>query len=408
MTRSYSFFTLIVCIGILTGCSSEEILSQQDSTSNVNHPWLRGENEVMAIAMDGANYLFSNPNNDGSHSRNVESRTISEIIPISDKFKSRSTNASPLMYAVNFDDEQGYAIVSAYKSMPPLIGIVETGHYTPTENDNISFNYYLSLLQDSDHWELDTNAIKFEPAIKERTLRDTVGFVTVEPRVKVRWGQNDIEGAYCPNLTSGCSNTALAMAMSYFEWPKSLYLSFLEPDYENITLEWDMLKHHAPIPAWFETCHKYDYPIHDNLGKLMRELGYRSNTTYNGDGQSPTKADMTILCASGLGYTTYRKEFANNSALNYMNDGIFLMYGNDSARRSAHMWVCDGYIKYTIVETYQRYQGFPQKWTTIATDSKTYLYNHFNWGWNGTDNGYFIDMDFRNYNDKVYFIRLTL
>lgn len=76
------------------------------------------------------------------------------------------------------------------------------------------------------------------------------------------------------------------------------------------------------------------------------------------------------------------------------------------------MWICDGYIQYTVKETYQRSEGF-SGWQTIAVDTRTYVYNHFNWGWDHTNNGYFIDQVFTpnyshdDYSYNVNFIRLT-
>ena len=41
----------------------------------------------------------------------------------------------------------------------------------------------------------------------------------IEPKLTVSWGQTWHEGDYCPNGVSGCTNTALAQIMTYFEYP---------------------------------------------------------------------------------------------------------------------------------------------------------------------------------------------
>lgn len=311
-SRSLSLCIAFLSIILLSSCSQDDSPQVVKKEENKSCNWLRSDNEIRAIAINGVNTIIpGSEKNTKSRKEIPKNKEISSVEPIYSTVRSRSKDTTPLMYAVNFKDNQGYAIVSSYKSMPPLIALIETGSYNSEKpSSNPGFNLYMSMAQDPNKWEIDTTV--FHPAIKERTLRDTVGFTRVNPRVEVCWGQQGIEGYYCPNKTSGCSNTALGMAMSYFEWPSSIGLSYPGSEGEIITLNWEAIKHHKPYHIgkfYVEDCFRYEYPIHEVIGKLLRELGHRSSTTYQDNHVSPTKTDMTILTAAKLGYTTYRDSF---------------------------------------------------------------------------------------------------
>ena len=71
-----------------------------------------------------------------------------------------------------------------------------------------------------------------------KPVYDTVFFKKINPRISVRWGQKQRMGQYCPNGVCGCSNTAAAQIMSYFQYPSSINLTFEERDVNSTALNW--------------------------------------------------------------------------------------------------------------------------------------------------------------------------
>lgn len=79
--------------------------------------------------------------------------------------------------------------------------------------------------------------------------------------------------------------------------------------------------------------------------------------------------------------STYSNECLNASL---SNNNIAIVEGVSSDDGSGHCWVVDGYINY-LIRTYNRH-------TEPATITvKTTNYVHVNWGYDGQNNGYYLD-----------------
>ena len=63
-------------------------------------------------------------------------RTVKEIFEHRSA-RTRSTDGSTpnsLLYIVNFDDDQGYAVLAADSRLEPVLALIDSGVYTPSEN----------------------------------------------------------------------------------------------------------------------------------------------------------------------------------------------------------------------------------------------------------------------------------
>ncbi|GEM_PF-3122691 len=406
----------------LLGCShydAPEIV--QDNNSLGISSLIRDEEEISQIALDATQMLSSLEN--GNKSRSKDDYIIESIFSLPQSY-SRSVDY-PLLSVVNFEGDNGFAIVSNYKSMPELIAISDNGHYYPQEGTtNPGLSMYIESIQNPANWDLEVKSsidIPIEPpkpAIFERTLRDTVSKSEVAPRLKMNWGQGNVAGQFCPNKVAGCSNVALAMAIAYFKHPSYIAPTYIHPNHGPISLNWEkILAHKNDLSFSFnDSCDNESYPTHETYGKLLRELGHRSGTSYgyndDGSASSATPISGTYQTACDLGFAATRKlSYEAGDVKKYLTYGIILLGGNrlvEENKYSGHMWACDGYKYYNIKERYQQKEGENGTWKTIHTDYHSYLYNHFNWGWNGFGNGYFLDMEFgpsvKNYKFDVQFI----
>ncbi|MDO4995172.1 MAG: Spi family protease inhibitor [Bacteroidales bacterium] len=85
-----------------------------------------------------------------------------------------------LLYVINFEDNQGYAIVSAVDGQEHLLAITEQGHYTPQQK---SVHEGVDLFIE--------RAVKYVENQRIVSLRDTIIYVfpmSINPRVPVSWG----------------------------------------------------------------------------------------------------------------------------------------------------------------------------------------------------------------------------
>lgn len=66
-----------------------------------------------------------------------EKRTVREVLAHSPRrTRSGGSNSIPdtLLYIVNFDDDQGYAILAADSRLEPVLALIDCGVYEPSEN----------------------------------------------------------------------------------------------------------------------------------------------------------------------------------------------------------------------------------------------------------------------------------
>ncbi len=341
---------------------------------------------------------------------------------------SRSSAAinDTLMYVVNYADSMGFAVVSAVKGTPELIAVTMSGSYDPANpGDNPGFNMYMdnaaAVLGDK-VWVFDSTLLDpnghVKPAINEKTVRDTVWIKRVSPKARVMWGQHYPEGERCPNGVSGCSNTALAMAMLGLRYPSQIKLTYWGDSV--LPLDWDALAQHKSWDGERDYC-VCTVATRLRLAQLCRQLGYMSGTIYNDYGSifrntSSTTTDGTIGAIKKLGFNHYYDDVVYGSLSKNMNvESMVLVCGSrvSGGISVGHMWLCDGVKHYKIRSRYYRSYDEGRTWKLEATDYLAeHSYNMFNWGWDGGYNGYFLDMYFnangndRNYNQNVRFISI--
>lgn len=344
-----------------------------------------------------------------------ELRTIAEAISIADKhFASRAEGAraitrsvkgvsvignasgrsasDTLIYAINYEDNAGFALVSAVPHGIDIIGYADEGSFNVEKIEpGSNVEYFLEAAKDyvSTQGKISIGGgdNPFKP-IDVHTWKSTI-----IPRLSVQWGQRYPEGMFCDNYYSGCVQTAMAQMMSYFKLPTSITLTYPGKDVNAQSLNWtELLKHkkscgnssfsidthHAECSASVET--------HKALGRLCRELGKRNNANYSNPEvttafEGPALATFKSLCPS-LKYTEI-KYFNSDHSNMYIDmlgkDAVAFVCGYTSQGAFGHAWVCDGGEQETT--TAPGYDG------STVTTNKTYY--HYNWGLYGQYDGYF-------------------
>ena len=158
-----------------------------------------------------------------SLTRSTTNKKIGEVQAIRNSFMDATTRSmseegdiDTLMYAINFADNQGFALVAADKRTSPVLAIIDEG----------SFNVD-SLSEDKDEGFLAfiDNAINMEKediqnySAQTRSMQ-TNGYVVntiYSPILHTKWEQQDVYGQYCPNGIAGCTVIATAQILSYFK-----------------------------------------------------------------------------------------------------------------------------------------------------------------------------------------------
>lgn len=317
---------------------------------------------------------------------------VSGIKPVMISNSRSESGSDSILYAVNFE-EGGYAILTSVKSVYPLIALIEDGEYNESSVlENPGMSMFLLAAKDSirdliNPWE------------ELRQCKDTTIIYKYEygPLVTVNWGQKCPEGLLCPNKVSGCANTALAMAMSYYCEPNSILLEFGEYQGSTLVLDWDEIKQHNHRDNYFPSyeCNVSD-EIHLSISKLCRQLGVRTRSTYNIASDSTmnsTSTTFTRLHGVAKDYLLnhYISDIFSYKSPIWCPGGIMIMCGTSSTSKVGHAWIKDGHS--WIVTRYEHYEKGPLDPVfvlTYSSESEVH-YSHINWGWDGSNNGYFAD-----------------
>lgn len=329
--------------------------------------------------------------------------------PVTRSNGSVSTNDT-LFYIFNFNDNQGFAVVSASRQTDGLIAITELGSYDPTiPTGNPAFETYMQMAkayvahEDKTPIEDEMGGTRSGSEIRMyKPVYDTVFYQKIASRIAVRWGQRGRMGQYCPNGVAGCSNTAVAQIMSYFRYPSTLTLTYPGRDVNSMALDWAAMCNHV-----YTDCGENRDEADRQIGRLACQLGRLAGSMYysyeDTDSNSTGTRTLNIRTAiHSLGYNVSPVINYNYQLNAYVTDpdagyplanllaaGKLIYMRGSNSEDKGHAWVIDGcyYVKtlYRLMCSYDGMNWFVDK------ELGTYrtCYNHINWGINGAQNGYF-------------------
>lgn len=284
-----------------------------------------------------------------------------------------------LFYVFNSKSGNGYVIVSADDCTREVLGYSDNGTFD-INNINDNLRYWLSTyegeIETAIENGIDGSMTEAEVQSANKSRRP------VYPLVSARWNQNSPYNDQCPqwsssygNCASGCVATAMAQVMYYHKWPatgtgsnsynatingssKSLSMNFA-----NVSFDWDNMTdtYDSRSTAKQRTA----------VATLMSACGISVNMQY---GQSSGTQSGRVTDAL-IQYFDYDRSARHYTRENYdIDQWEDLIYTDLAAGRpviyhgqssgGGHCFVCDGY----------------------SEDN----YFHFNWGWGGLSDGYFL------------------
>ncbi len=289
---------------------------------------------------------------------------------------SAEVDNQPMAYVFANTASQGFMIVSADDVASPVLGYSDNSVIDP---DNMPSNLKA--------W-LDGYAREIAYATQHPSFNDTpvasaaeaTDHAAVAPKLTTTWNQDAPYWNACPTLNgsrcyTGCVATAMAQVMNYHQWPEkgqgSISYSWnfnnqqtLKCDFSAITFEWDKMLDNYTSSSPADNCNA--------VAQLMMACGYASQMQY-----TPYASGTTgYSAATGMiNYMNYDKSLAIQDRSWYSSaewDNIVYtelttngpVYYDGTGSDGGHAFVCDGY----------RGNG----------------YYHFNWGWGGLSDGYFL------------------
>jgi len=289
-----------------------------------------------------------------------------------------------LYYTFSLADDQGFIVISADDRVPPVLAYSFARQVQPDKEPPPAYHWFMGQLSDQIVYILKNNLpASPETAESWTTYTDPEftplrGISGVNPMVQTIWDQGcyynedcpyDASATnYCNHALTGCGATAMAQIIKF--WGTPLHgvgsHSYTHPTYGFLSANFaGATYNYSSMPGELTT-------YNTEVAQLMYHCGIAQDMGY-GPAGSTSYADAID--------DAFRDFFDYNAALDWKWKSDFtasqwtsnltgeldagrpmLYYGNDNGQ-NGHFFVCDGY------------QG---------TD-----YFHFNWGWGGSNDGYF-------------------
>lgn len=430
MKLIYQFFLALSLV--FASCSSDEPGIMSDDADAIQHQIKfekRTPDEAIALAealskRDAKFYARSFDNTD----ENVKVVDKSSL-KVLGRNKSRSgTLSDTLIYAINYKDNNGFVLVSANRNTEPILAIIDHGTYEEgSSNGNLFFENYLRDAEDFVAYSVGVKPI-IPPVIEPDDIllmwkTDTISsFSCQTPNIKVQWNQYWPANMFCQNKIAGCTPLAIAQALTYLRSISSLQITFSGAEETSIPLDWDdILKHKNGI----YTSNHTDYLIglhmnecqtsersHKNIGYLVRQIGDVMHSNYYINHPVYGTSTGTEIRFIQLGINAFfpNKKIVHYSSSNGSNSSISntfdYMYNYKDAIAiisctnkdsygnyiDGHTWVADATAQIRrLVMTYYNYNVKTGEYThSECEESILDRYLHFNWGWNGACDGYYL------------------
>ena len=297
-------------------------------------------------------------------------------------FKGKVQSVTPVMfegkkayYVVQFTPG-GWTLVSADDTTEPLIGYNTEGQYV-TEDQPESMTALLNgyarriidrkkvMVKQADGWE--TGSTLYAKATTRASWAD------IEPLIKVNWNQSGSYKKYCPSNSSGqavvgCVAVGMAQAMSVAKWPErpTGEYSYVDPTYGTQHINYD----EEPAYNWSAILSGANNK--DDVARLLWHCGVAVNMKYGVDGSGTQDSYIASALPRNFSYPKSVKYVKRSSydgsweSLVYqeLSEGrAVCLSGQDLKNGYGHCFNLDGYAGGAY---------------------------HVNWGWGGSNNGYFM------------------
>lgn len=287
----------------------------------------------------------------------------------------RQTDGAPALYVFDNAHNGGFVVLSADDVAAPLLGYSDTGSFDP------------STMSPEMRWWLGEYSRQIEYAVKNGAdkylnLTTRADRAAIAPLVKSKWNQgapyNDmtptVDGVHC---VTGCVATAMAQVVNYWKYPAQATgtgeCEVTLSSGATTTLEMNLGEEKFDWPNIMDTYGPGSTEAQNHaVAYLMKACGYAVNMGYTSNESGAAAFNVAGALINNFGFNPNiqycQRDYYSAS------DWDAMVYAELSAKRpivyagqstqGGHCFVCDGY-----------------------SDGG---YFHFNWGWGGMSDGYFL------------------
>lgn len=396
-------FLIPLFVLLATGCTTHDIESEfpVDVTSNQSQNVI--DNQIISEkylsaeeAGDIASAFMSMLDNNEEKSRGEVARTVSDISLLDTHHISRTSAIDTTFYLVNFENG-GFSLIAADREIDNKIYVYSpTGEFDAEDNPGVKIYLENAIAtmadaprrSDAIYQKTNISRAPSDPGppsgIGGEELIDGILYKYYQkdihdikgPLLKTHWNQRDPYNSQCPiygkdSTVVGCVALAMGQICSYHKWPQSL---------NGHTYDWnEMLK---------KSSHKYvsDIGLYD-IAHLLHNIGVLVKMNYGKDASGATNPNA-LAGFKELGYSKVKfGDLLVPQCIAYLNDeGPIYISGRSN--RGGHAWVVDGYDNYS--NAYDYFNAYTEEYAFTRNNSIIYTYLHFNLGWGGNSDAYYL------------------
>ncbi len=287
-------------------------------------------------------------------------------------YTAKTLSGDPAVYVFENSGKRGYMLLSADDAAAPILGYSDSGSFDP------------KTMPEQMKWWIEEYGRQIEyaranniPAYSAQTRAEDRK--AVAPLLKTKWNQTEPYDAMTPVIggvqsPTGCVATAVAQVMKYWQYPEvATGTGTISNPVDGGTLS--MALGEEPF-AWDKMLNSYSGAYTDEqahaVAYLMKAVGYASQMKYGQYSSGAFSYIAGLALMDNFGYNPdieyctrnyYGADEWEEMIYNEVANGRPVIYGGQSTS-VGHEFVCDGY----------------------NGDG----YFHFNWGWSGMGDGYFL------------------
>ena len=396
-------FVLAIIAIVAVSCQKEsnEVVDYTPSSESATDDYctIRSYDEALLIAEDAVSRVDTR-----SVSRSVKSYEYYVAKPAT---RSQADTIEVAFHLINYDNNAGYALVSADKRTTDVymysdVGQLSAEDFETKEGLSIFKDAAIEYFQAEIRGEMPLaipSATPITPIEKPDILnlpleyyngdyyycKTEQRFISQSPMITCYWHQaypyNTINGVQFGNYT-GCGINSIGQIMSYYKYP---------PTYGTSVYDWDLMTANSS--------HIWANDATNMIAQLMYDIGAFLDVTYGDDGTSTTISESRRALLE-YGYTVGNAQsFSTMNVIYELDAGRPVWIRGADVNNVGHAWVIDAYYGTMTTKTYyHRLSPYPI-YATVRLPSVEF---RSVWGDANTPYSYTIPYDFSGQNYDVY------
>ena len=397
-----NFFYFICLILLIIGCNSLDLSQSVSISSSLSKTRSGSSIEAEQIAISAVLEMVHTIDKNTKRGDERRIATAQYVDKLSDPNEGEVLS-SPV-YIINFQDNAGFAIAAGDSKLPPVLCVVDSGHFHIGDELPLGAIAMLSSLDVGNYDETRDSMIdpwNCFPSDRYLVNWETISYGNTHgTQIDCRWGQKPRFNYLCPLIDGnralvGCVPVAVGQIMYYYG---------KNTEYDGYTYNWSVLNNVVDTSS----CPMYAGAWY-GVANLLKTLGNPENLNaeYGVDSTS-AKTSYAPRSFENFGYQnggtysdysfwTLSYEIVHNhpvllSARRSMKTTTYPNGHVDTSYYKGHAWVADQFLtaigRVTVFDK-------DNNGEIVYRDTLTRHFIHCNWGWNGEYNGFFLSGQFK-------------